>query len=68
MKLDYINIKYMKIKLNSTSKGASNYLWHDSPCCMNYVSNNPSMDGVPRFEIGSIYHKDQVDKAKKVFN
>lgn len=43
-------------------------LWNDSPCCMNYVLNNTSMNAVPRFQIGSIYHRDQVDKPKKVFN
>jgi hypothetical protein len=35
---------------------------------MNYVSKYPGIDGLERFKIGSIYYKDEVDKAKKVFN
>lgn len=50
------------------SKNKDARLWRNSPCCMNYVLNNPSMDNVARFEIGSIYHRDQVDKPKKIFN
>lgn len=50
------------------SKNKETRLWNNSPCCMNYVLNNPSVTHVPRFHIGSIYYRDQVDKPKKIFN
>jgi hypothetical protein len=44
-------------------------LWQDSPCSHNYVSNSVRIDlKTPRFEFGSIYYKDEVDRQKKVFN
>jgi hypothetical protein len=49
-------------------KNKQNILWRNSPCCMNYITTNISTFAVPRFQIGSIYHRDQVDKPKKVFN
>lgn len=45
-----------------------NALWRNSPCSMNYTLANTAADRARRFEIGSIYHRDQVDKPKKVFN
>ena len=60
----------MRIKLNSQPKPGSdmNALWRNSPCSMNYTLANTAADRARRFEIGSIYHRDQVDKPKKVFN
>jgi hypothetical protein len=49
-------------------RNKQNILWRNSPCSMNYITTNISKIRIPRFEIGSIYHRDQVDKPKKVFN
>jgi hypothetical protein len=55
----------MKIKL--TPKDTNKMLWHDSPCTLRNVLQNPSMDQAHRFHYGSIYFKDEVNKPKKVF-
>ena len=57
----------MKIKFANKNAADSHALWRNAPCSMNYVVQNPSIDKVPKFKIGSIYHRDQVDKPKKVF-
>ena len=46
----------------------SGELWRNTPCSMNYVIQNPSMNKAPKFQRGSIYFRDQVDKPKKVFD
>lgn len=48
----------MRIKLSPNKKNNTKDLWKDSPCCMNYISRDISMDAAPRFELGSIYYKD----------
>ena len=55
----------MKIKLNP--KNTSKMLWVDSPCTLNNVIQNPSIDNALRFHYGSIYFKDEVNRPKKVF-
>jgi hypothetical protein len=55
----------MKIKLNT--KDTSRLLWTRSPCTLSNALQNPSIDQAPRFHYGSIYFKDEVNKAKKVF-
>ena len=55
----------MKIKLRHKDTGK--LLWHDSPCTLRNVLQNPSMDHSHRFHYGSIYFKDEVNKPKKVF-
>ena len=63
-------IKLMRINLSKkpSPKGDVNALWRSSPCSHNYLLANTSTDRARRFEFGSIYYKDQVDKPKKVFN
>ena len=60
----------MRIKLNSRPQAAAdiNNLWRNSPCSMNYILSNTATDRSNRFQLGSIYHRDQVDKPKKIFN
>ncbi len=55
----------MRIKLNQTE--TSKLLWRDSPCTLSNVLQNPSLDHSLRFHYGSIYYRDEVNKAKKVF-
>lgn len=43
-------------------------LWNNSPCSLNYALQNPSMDKTPKFDIGSIYYRDEVNKPKRVFD
>lgn len=59
----------MKIKFSTTNKlnQQEQNLWRDSPCSYNYTLQNPSMDNAPKFQRGSIYYRDLVDKPKKVF-
>jgi hypothetical protein len=62
-------LQSVKIKLNSIHQRKPRSLWQDSPCSYNYVSNSIRIDlKTPRFEIGSIYYRDEVNKQKKVFN
>lgn len=56
----------MRIRNRFNHKG-SDKLWRDSSCSHNYVLQNPSMDHTERFNFGSIYFKDEVDKPKKIF-
>lgn len=60
----------MRIKLSGKPRSAADpsHLWNNSPCSMNYILANTASDRAHRFQIGSIYHRDQVDKPKKVFN
>jgi hypothetical protein len=44
-----------------------NKLWRESPCTLQYVCQNTPIDRTERFNIGSIYYKDEVNKQKKVF-
>ena len=58
----------MRIKLRAKShQKGTDKLWRNSPCSNNYVLQNPSMDQTQRFNYGSIYYKDEVDKPKKIF-
>ena len=60
----------MRINLSVKPKSGAgiNNLWRNSPCSLNYIVSNTASDRANRFQIGSIYHRDQVDKPKKVFN
>ena len=42
-------------------------LWVDAPCSLNYVTPSLYINKTPRFEIGSIYYKDEVTKSKRGF-
>lgn len=64
--LDWFSI-YLLMKIKLTTKDTSKLLWHDSPCTLRNVIQNPSMDHAHRFHYGSIYFKDEVNKPKKVF-
>jgi len=55
----------MKIKIHGTD--TSKLLWRDSPCTLRNVLQNPSVDTSERFNYGSIYFRDEVNKPKKVF-
>ena len=57
----------MKIKFANKNTPDVHALWRNAPCSMNYILQNPSMDKADKFKVGSIYHRDQVDKPKKVF-
>lgn len=46
----------MKIKLNK--QNTAKMIWTDSPCTLNNILQNPSMDNAQRFTYGSIYYKD----------
>lgn len=43
-------------------------LWNATPCTIPYVSTSSSFDRSDRFKLGSIYHRDDVNKPKPVFN
>lgn len=59
----------MRIKLNQSQKTKESFLWENSPCSYNYVVKSTCIDSkTPRFQIGSIYYRDEVNKQKKVFN
>ena len=50
------------------AKNTSQNIWKASPCTMPFVTRNTPIDRTPRFNLFSIYHKDDVHKPKKIFN
>lgn len=60
----------MKINLRENQEEffkTDNKLWRESPCTLQYVCPNIPIDRTQRFNIGSIYYKDEVNKQKKIF-
>lgn len=55
----------MRIKLRT--EDTNKLLWRDSPCTLRNTLQNITIDRSSRFHLGSIYHQDQINKAKKVF-
>ena len=43
-------------------------LWRSTPCAIPYVSVGNTFDHTDRFKLFSIYHRDDVNKPKPVFN
>lgn len=43
-------------------------LWMQTPCTIPFVSASNSFNKTERFKLFSIYHKDDVNKPKPVFN